>query len=362
MSRTYTTMSREGYTYLCSIIKQVVSLPTDVIDNYNLATNTTYSSTKIKSIVDQTLIEAKDYASELCSALVKLECRKTTTQPTLENSDINIIYLYSADGNAPFQQYLKISETELIDMGSTNISLDEYLTTVQAAATYVTQTDFNVVTSEVNTIKNTMVTKDKFDEVIGTEIMNVDSTTVKGAINELDSEKLDINQGASLADTLLKVGSDGLITTIPSIESFSMNTVFVADGTNFKLPNYSSAIRYRINVINQRFAFGYVSFITAKSFDTSKVVTAAGIHSTWKYKMYDSGEDFTLMGDYYSYLGCSYYNSLIIPTELFLMYNSSGIDGTDSTGNLRVRIPTELLNIDAGRSIGCMIMFPVIPR
>ena len=85
MSKTYTTLSREGYTYLCSIIKQVVSLPTDVIDNLNLATNTTYSSIKIKTIVDKTLEDAKEYANEVCAALVKLECRKTTTQPTLEN-------------------------------------------------------------------------------------------------------------------------------------------------------------------------------------------------------------------------------------------------------------------------------------
>lgn len=175
MSKQYTTLSRESIKYLCSIIQQVVSLPTDVIDNINLATNTTYSSIKIKTIVDQTLENAKEYANEVCAALVKLECRKTTTQPTLDNSDINVIYLYSADGNAPFHQYLKISETELIDMGSTAINLDGYLSLTTAASTYVKQSDYNTLAGEVSDIK---------DE-IGTETLTTTSNTIKGAINEV---------------------------------------------------------------------------------------------------------------------------------------------------------------------------------
>ena len=168
MSKTYTTLSREAYSFLCSVIKQVVSLPTDVIDNLNLATNTTYSSIKIKTIVDKTLEDAKEYANEVCAALVKLECRKTTTQPTLENSDINVIYLYSADGNAPFQQYLKISETELVDMGSTNINLDGYLTATEITRDYVTKLDFNTLKTELDK---------KADMINIQEIKDVDGKT-----------------------------------------------------------------------------------------------------------------------------------------------------------------------------------------
>lgn len=175
MSNQYTTLSREAIKYLCSIIQQVVSLPTDVIDNLNLSTNTTYSSIKIKTIVDQTLENAKEYANDVCAALVKLECRKTTTQPTLDNSDINVIYLYSVDGNAPFHQYLKISETELIDMGSTAIKLDKYLSAATAASTYVKQSDYNTLVGEVSDIK----------DAIGTETLTTTSTTIKGAINEV---------------------------------------------------------------------------------------------------------------------------------------------------------------------------------
>ena len=195
MSRTYTTMSREAINYLCSVINQVVSLPTDVIDNLNLATNTTYSSIKIKTIVDKTLEDAKEYANEVCAALVKLECRKTTTQPTLENSDINVIYLYSADGNAPFQQYLKISETELVYMGSTNINLDGYLTATEITRDYVTKLDFDSLKTEVE--------------------RKVNKTDIIDNLTSTDTNKpLSANQGKILDEK--KVNKTDIATTIDS--------------------------------------------------------------------------------------------------------------------------------------------------
>ena len=204
MSKTYTTLSREGYTYLCSIIKQVVSLPTDVIDNLNLATNTTYSSIKIKTIVDKTLEDAKEYANEVCAALVKLECRKTTTQPTLENSDINVIYLYSADGNAPFQQYLKISETELVDMGSTNINLDGYLTATEITRDYVTKLDFNTLKTEVEG--------------------KVDKADIVNNLTSTDTDKpLSANQGKILDDKKLNKAD--------------ISTLIDSSSTNDKVPS-----------------------------------------------------------------------------------------------------------------------------
>ena len=204
MSRTYTIMSREAINYLCSVINQVVSLPTDVIDNLNLATNTTYSSIKIKTIVDKTLKDAKEYANEVCAALVKLECRKTTTQPTLENSDINIIYLYSADGNAPFQQYLKISETELVDMGSTNINLDGYLTATEITRDYVTKLDFNTLKTEVEG--------------------KVDKTDIVDNLTSTDTDKpLSANQGKILDDKKLNKAD--------------ISTIIDSSSTNDKVPS-----------------------------------------------------------------------------------------------------------------------------
>ena len=187
MSLKGTTLSKEGLEYLCGLINKIVSAPKDLLDDINLATNTTFSSARIYYLIDNTLQQANTHAEALCNALTKLTCEKTTTQPTLSNSEKNVIYLYSADGNAPFHQYLKISDTELIDMGSTSISLDDYLTITDAVATYCKKTDFDALKTEVTTHTNdtdihvTTSDKTKWNEVDG----KVDKTSIITAKDNL---------------------------------------------------------------------------------------------------------------------------------------------------------------------------------
>ena len=158
MSKQLYTVSKEGLEYLCGLINKIITLPSDVIDNLNLSDITTFSSTKIDALINQTLLDANTHAEELCNALIKLTCKKTTVQPTLDNSELNIIYLFSSDGNAPFEQYLKISDTELIDMGSTSISLNDYLTVTDAVSTYAKKVDLDTLTTEVTNIKSDLNT------------------------------------------------------------------------------------------------------------------------------------------------------------------------------------------------------------
>ena len=187
MSLKGTTLSKEGLEYLCGLINKIVSAPKDLLDDINLATNTTFSSVRIDSLIADTLQQANIHAEALCNALTKLTCEKTTTQPTLSNSEKNVIYLYSADGNAPFHQYLKISDTELIDMGSTSISLNDYLTITDAVATYCKKTDFDALKTEVTTHTNdtdihvTTSDKTKWNEVDG----KVDKTSIITAKDNL---------------------------------------------------------------------------------------------------------------------------------------------------------------------------------
>ena len=178
MSQQLYTLSKPSIKYLCGLINQIVNLPTDIINNVNLADNLTFSNIHIKNLVDQCLTNANTEAQKLVGALTHLTCEKTATQPTLDNSKINVIYLYSNNDLPPFQQFLKISDTELIDMGSTSISLTDYLTATEIASTYAKQVDLNTLTTEINTIKDT----------IGTETLTTTSQVLKGAINEVKTE------------------------------------------------------------------------------------------------------------------------------------------------------------------------------
>ena len=158
MANQYTTMSEQAIKYLCGLIREVVSV-SDSIDDIHLRTDGTFSSVKIDNLIKQCLADGKDYADEVCAALVKLTCKKTTTLPTLDNSEINVIYLYSADGNAPFEQYLRISETELIDMGSTTINLTDYYDKATADGKFALKTDLQDVVDKIGS--TTLPTTDK---------------------------------------------------------------------------------------------------------------------------------------------------------------------------------------------------------
>ena len=175
-----TTLTKEGLEYLCGLINKIVSSPKDLLDDINLATNTTFSSARIYYLIDNTLQQANTHAEALCNALTKLTAQKTTVKPTLSNSEKNVIYLYSSDGNAPFEQYLKISNAELIDLGSTSISLNDYLTVTDAIATYCKKTDFDALKTEVTNIKTD----------IGNEDISLVGTSVKDAINKLNTKKI----------------------------------------------------------------------------------------------------------------------------------------------------------------------------
>ena len=159
MAQELYTLSLDSIKYITGLINQIVNLPTDVINNTNLADNLTFSNIHIKNLIDQCLIDANTEAQKLVGALTHLTCEKTTTQPTLDGSEINVIYLHSIDGNPPFQQFLKISDTELIDLGSTSISLNDYLTATEIASTYAKQVDLNTLTDEVtNKVDKTSIT------------------------------------------------------------------------------------------------------------------------------------------------------------------------------------------------------------
>ena len=184
----YTVMSEEAIRYICGLIKNIVSLPSEIISNTNLSDNLTFSNIHIKDLVDQCLIDAKDYVDLIYGSLIKLTCEKTTVQPTLDNSQINVIYLYSADGNAPFQQYLKISETELIDMGSTTISLTDYLTATQIASAYVKQIDFETLTTSFNNLVTSVenkIDKDKIVTVLDDTVTDDEVASAKAVVDEL---------------------------------------------------------------------------------------------------------------------------------------------------------------------------------
>ena len=226
MSLKGTTLSKEGLEYLCGLINKIVSSPKDLLDDINLATNTTFSSVRIDSLIADTLQQANTHAEALCNALTKLTCEKTTTKPVLNGVEKNVIYLYSSDGNPPFDQYLKISDTELIDLGSTSISLNDYLTVTDAIATYCKKTDFNSLKTEVDKVKTDLTT-----HTIDTNIHVTTSDKTKW--NEVDN-KVDKTDITTSIDSSSK---DSQVPSAKAIYNKSKNRLP-------QLPNGTDVIEY----------------------------------------------------------------------------------------------------------------------
>lgn len=142
-------IKKEALEYILGLIKNI-SKVSDGINDTDVQTSSTFSSYKIDQLLDKLKEDCNDFTKNLVGSIIKLTCQKTTEEPTLNNSDINVIYLYSPDGKPPFEQYLKISEDQLIDLGNTNVSLNEYLTTTEADKTYATLVNLNTANALIN--------------------------------------------------------------------------------------------------------------------------------------------------------------------------------------------------------------------
>ena len=163
----YKTLSEDAIKYLCGLIRDLASI-SEGIDNINLADDKTFSNIYIKNLINKCLEDANAEAEKLVGALTHLTCEETAIQPTLDNSEINVIYLYSANGNPPYQQFLKISEDKLVDLGSTSISLEDYIKAADVAKDYATKVELKAVTDK-----------------IGTTTLTTTDTTITGAIEEV---------------------------------------------------------------------------------------------------------------------------------------------------------------------------------
>ena len=167
MVNNYKILSEDSIKYLCGLIRDLASV-SEGIDNINLADDKTFSNIYIKNLIDKCLEDANAEAEKLVGALTHLTCEETAIQPTLDNSEINVIYLYSANGNPPYQQFLKISEDKLVDLGSTSISLEDYIKVADVAKDYATKVELKAVTDK-----------------IGTTTLTTTDTTITGAIEEV---------------------------------------------------------------------------------------------------------------------------------------------------------------------------------
>ena len=191
MSKTYTTLSREGYTYLIGLIRNLANV-SEGIDDLHLLSNGTFSSVKIDTLLNTLRTDCNEYTDRLVTNLSRLELKIANDES--EISQPNIMYLYKASGETSYSQYVVIEGVKIL-LGTCDIDMGNYYTITQADAKFVLKTDFDSLKTEVE--------------------RKVNKTDIIDNLTSTDTNKpLSANQGKILDEK--KVNKTDIATTIDS--------------------------------------------------------------------------------------------------------------------------------------------------
>ena len=149
MSRTYTTLSREAYSYLIGLIKNLANV-SEGIDDLHLLSNGTFSSVKIDTLLNTLKADCNQYTDTLVANLARLELKLVTNESDI--SQPNIMYLYKPDGQTSYNQYVVIEGTKVL-LGTCDVEMSNYLKVSDAANKYTLKTDYDTLATDYDTHK-----------------------------------------------------------------------------------------------------------------------------------------------------------------------------------------------------------------
>ena len=150
MSKTYTTLSREGYTYLIGLIRNLANI-SEGVDDLHLRSDGTFSSVKINTLLNTLKSDCTQYTDTLVANLARLELKLVTDESDI--SQPNIMYLYKPAGATSYNQYVVIDGTKVL-LGTCDVEMSDYLKVSDAANKYTLKTDYDTLVNEVTDIKD----------------------------------------------------------------------------------------------------------------------------------------------------------------------------------------------------------------
>lgn len=126
---------------LCSYIA-IASQQGQLINDTLQAQDKVFSSKHVTDLINSMSEQDKKYVDDIVANLNKLSSKTTNVIPDSSNAEPNTLYLYSADPNpTSYNQYMVLSDKTILDLGTTNISLDGYLKETDADSKYLKQVD-----------------------------------------------------------------------------------------------------------------------------------------------------------------------------------------------------------------------------
>lgn len=236
MSKSYTVMELEAIKKLCKCVNLVASLPTDLIADTNVATNTTYSSYKIDAEMSALENDVRAYVDYALAGLNKL------TKEVIDNKTLvvkeNVLYLYKdpTDMNNDYMQMMLINGTA-VELGNTTCDMSGYYTNTEVDDKFALKIDLDVLATSFNNLVTSVekkIDKDKIVTALDGTVTDEQVPSARIVVDELDLKandsevvkKTDIATTIDLSSTDEQVASakavyDGL----ESINDFSVQVV-----------------------------------------------------------------------------------------------------------------------------------------
>ena len=126
---------------LCSYIA-LASQQGQLINDTLQAQDKVFSSKHVTDLINSMSEQDRKYVDDIVANLNKLSSKTTNVIPNSSNVEPNTLYLYSSDPNpTSYNQYMVLSDKTILDLGTTNISLDGYLKEIDADGKYLKQVD-----------------------------------------------------------------------------------------------------------------------------------------------------------------------------------------------------------------------------
>lgn len=172
MNGNYTILSPSAIEYLCGVLRDMDNV-SEGLNDLAIQTDSTFSSYKINQLLTDLENNVKLYSDDLVSHLthLKLEMANDVSEVVKENT----MYLVSTATPNAYDQYVLVQGVPK-NIGGTQIDLTNYITKDDADAKYET-------IANVDDIRN----------VIGSDALETEDKTLKGAINEVKQNLEDFN-------------------------------------------------------------------------------------------------------------------------------------------------------------------------
>ena len=298
-NKSYTLMELEAIKKLCKSVNLIANLPTDLIADTNVATNTTYSSYRIDAEMSALENDIQRYVDTALAGLSRL------TKEVIDDKALvvkeNVLYLYKdpSDMNNDYMQMMLINGVA-VELGSTTCDFSSVYSKDEIDDKFALKIDLDVLTTSFNNLVTSVdkkIDKDKIVTVLDGTVTDDEVASAKAVVYELGLKANDseVVKKTDIATTINSTSTDGEVASakavyenhihsgsIPPCENIDDTTLdnglyYITPATTGVLPRTNMYGMLRVECHNNQGNIWYYQTLI----DVSAEMTHAGNSVVW---------------------------------------------------------------------------------